>query len=67
MEPQHIRVADSYKNLAVVLRDHGDLEQAKEYFERALAIYLIRLGPDHSSVSTVQRHLAGLQKLSSTV
>ncbi|XP_068688402.1 uncharacterized protein [Montipora foliosa] len=32
---QHIRVADSYKNLAVVLCGHGELEQAKEYLERA--------------------------------
>ncbi|XP_068687772.1 uncharacterized protein [Montipora foliosa] len=31
---QHIRVADSYKNLAVVLCGHGELEQAKEYLER---------------------------------
>ncbi|XP_068688416.1 uncharacterized protein [Montipora foliosa] len=64
---KRIRVADSYKNLAIVLRDHGELEQAKEYFERALSIYLIRLGPGHSNVTTVQRHLARLQKLSSRV
>ena len=64
---QHIRVAHSYKNLAIVLRDHGELEQAKEYFERALSIYLIRLGPGHSNVTTVQRHLARLQKLSRRV
>ena len=56
-----MRVADSYKNLAIVLRDHGELEQAKFFFERKLAIYLIRLGPGHSSVTTLQRHLARLQ------
>ena len=43
--PQHPDVASSYNNLATVLRGQGDLKQAKEYHERALAIMQENLGP----------------------
>jgi len=34
-----------------VYRDLGDLEQAKEYHERAITNYLKKLGPDHLDVA----------------
>lgn len=43
--PDH--TAQSLKNLALVLRDQGDLDQARTLYERALAIREDRLGPDH--------------------
>ena len=52
MGPQHPHVASSYNNLANVLGDQGDLKQAKEYHERALAIMQQTLGPQHPDVAT---------------
>ena len=43
--PEHPDVATSYDNLATVLGDQGDLNKAKEYHERALAIKQQTLGP----------------------
>jgi len=40
-----------------VHRDLGDLEQAKEYFERALTNHLKKLGPDHLNVVTCHNNL----------
>jgi Tetratricopeptide repeat len=39
--------ADSLNNLAVVLRDQGDVDGARALHECALAIYESRLGADH--------------------
>ena len=52
MGSQHPSVATSYGNLATVLRDQGDLKQAKEYHERALTIRLQTLGSQHPGVAT---------------
>ena len=49
---QHPGVASSYNNLATVLSDQGDLKQAKEHHERALAIRQQTLGPQHPDVAT---------------
>ena len=38
--------------LAIVLRGQGDLKQAKEYHERALAIRQQTLGPQHPDVAS---------------
>ena len=48
----------SYNNLANVLRDQGDLKQAKEYHERALAIRQQTLGPQHPDVASSYNKLA---------
>ncbi|XP_074628643.1 uncharacterized protein LOC141886376 isoform X3 [Acropora palmata] len=56
--PQHPGVATSYNSLATVLRDQGDLKQAKEYHERALAIMQQTLGPQHPNVATSYNNLA---------
>ena len=42
---QHPVVASSYNNLANILGDQGDLKEAKEYHERAIAIRQETLGP----------------------
>ena len=42
--------------------DLGDLERAKEYHERALAIYLKRLGPDNDEVASCYHHLGCIQR-----
>ena len=42
-----------------MLRDLGDLKQAKEYFERALAIQLEKLGPHHVNVAISYDNLLG--------
>ena len=36
--PEHVNVATSYHNFALIYQDFGDLEQGKEYQERALEI-----------------------------
>ena len=48
----------SYNNVAIVLRDQGDLKQAKEYHERALAISLQTLGPQHPDVAVSYNNVA---------
>ena len=41
-----------HNNLALIYQDLGDLEQAKEYQQRALKIRLDKLGPEHVHVGT---------------
>ena len=36
--PEHVNVATSYHNFALIYQDFGDLEQGKEYQQRALEI-----------------------------
>ena len=49
---EHVSVATSYGNLALIHKDLGDLEQAKEYQQRALAIKHKKLGAEYVSVTT---------------
>ena len=58
MGSQHPHVACSYNNLAIVLGDQGDLKQAKEYHERALAIRQQTFGPRDPDVATSYNNLA---------
>ena len=55
---QHPKVATSCSNLGNVLHDQGDLKQAKEYHERALAIRQQTLGPQHPDVASSYNNLA---------
>ena len=50
-----------YKKLATVLRE-GDLKQAKEYHERALAVRQETLGPQHPDVASSYKNLASILK-----
>ena len=47
-----------YNNLATVLKYQGELKQAKEYRERALAIRQQTLGPQHPDIATSCNNLA---------
>ena len=53
-------VAECYSNLAAVHKRLGDLQQAKEYYERALAIHLEKLGPDNLDVGTCYNNLGSV-------
>ena len=52
----------SYNNLASICKDLGDLEQSKEYQQRALDIDLGKLGPKHANVAMSYNNLASIYK-----
>ncbi|CAH3177319.1 unnamed protein product, partial [Porites lobata] len=58
--PDHVNVATSYDNLALIYTDLGDFEQAKEYQQRALDIELDKLGPEHVNVARSYNNLASI-------
>ena len=47
-----------FNNVATVLKYQGELKQAKEYYERALAIRRQTLEPQHPDVATSYNNLA---------
>ena len=49
--PNHVKVATSYTNLGSVLKAMDELEQAKDYHQRAIQIYINVLGPNHINVA----------------
>ena len=55
--------AQCHLSLGSVHHDLGDLEQAKEYYERALAICLKKLGPDHLDVAMCYNTLGSVHHL----
>jgi hypothetical protein len=57
---EHPDTATSLNNLALVLRDQGDLDGARPLHERALAIREARLGPDHPETAKSRRNLAAV-------
>ena len=57
---EDVDAATSYINLAETRRTSGDLEQAKEYQQRALAIYLGKLGSEHETIATSCDSLASI-------
>ena len=48
--------------MASILKHLSDLEQAKEYQQRAPAIRLEKLGPEHVDVATSYNNLASIYK-----
>ena len=48
--------------MALVYQDLGDLEQAKEYQQRALKITLEKLGPKHADLATNYNNLTSIYK-----
>ena len=61
--PNHPNVATSLNNLASVLKDLGELQNARDLFERSLGIRRQFLGDDHSKTKTVKRNLDALAKV----
>ena len=60
---QHPDTATSLNNLGFLLQAQRDLGGARPYYERALHIFMARLGPNHVFTQTVQRNLAALEAL----
>ena len=56
--PEHVNVATSYNDLALIYQDLGDFERAKEYQQRALDIQVDKLGPEHVNVAKSYNDLA---------
>jgi hypothetical protein len=56
-----IQVAIDVNNLGGVLRDLGELAQARKCFERALKILRDRLGENHPTTMTVRNNLESLK------
>ena len=57
---EHPSLATAYNKLADLLLTQGDLKQAKEYPERALAIQLQTLGSHHPDVADSYNNLANV-------
>ena len=47
-------------NLGMMLKDLGDLAEARAHFERVLAIDETTFGPDHPKTQLVRRNLDSL-------
>ena len=59
-EPGHPSIAISQSNLAMVLQDLGQLEEARDLLRKAYRAYLGRFGPDHPGTQTVRQNLESL-------
>ncbi len=57
---EHPATATSLNNLALLLKDQGDLAGARPLFERALAISEKALGLEHPSTATSLLNLLAL-------
>ena len=60
--PNNIMVATFYNNLGLVYQDTGELEQAKDYLQRAMDIQMKVLGPNHIDVATSYNNLGLVYK-----
>jgi tetratricopeptide (TPR) repeat protein len=58
--PEHRDMAPRLNNLAVLLKDQGDLSAARPLFERALVVYEKEYGPEHPDTATAIDNLASL-------
>lgn len=59
-ESGHPSIARSQSNLAMVLRDLGDLEEARDLRWKAYSASLERYGPDYPATKTYKRNLDSL-------
>lgn len=62
--PDHVDVAASLNNIAVLLKTSGQFEEAEEMYNRSIAIKENALGPNHPQVLILSVLLAHLQGLS---
>jgi pentatricopeptide repeat protein len=53
-------VADTYNNMAIVLRSQGKLDDAMELHRKALDIKQKTLGEDHSSLADTYNNMANI-------
>ena len=60
--PEHVDVGGNYNSLDNVHFELGDLQQAKEHYERALEIELEKLGSKHVDVSSTYNNLGIVQR-----
>jgi tetratricopeptide (TPR) repeat protein len=60
--PEYPDTAEALNDLALLLKDQGDLAGARPLYERALAIDEKMLGPEHPSTATKLNNLALLLK-----
>jgi len=60
--PDHLDTALSLNNMGMLLKDMGDYEGARPYYERALAIFEVALGPDHPNTRIVHDKRARLSR-----
>jgi tetratricopeptide (TPR) repeat protein len=58
--PDHPTLANRLNNLAAILRDPGQPEEARPLQERALAIDEVAYGPNHPNVATDLNNLAAI-------
>ena len=58
----HPDVATSYSNMAYVYKAKKDLAKAKEHWEKAYAIRLKKLGPNHPNTKFVKGQLDELKE-----
>ena len=61
-EPGHPSIAGSQSNLAQVLKDLGQLEEARDLLRKALASAEKKFEPGHPSIATIQSNLAAVLK-----
>jgi len=59
---EHPQVAINLWWLGIIFRDEGSKYAAKEYFERALAIFKKFLPPNNPTIKTVQGNLDALDE-----
>jgi tetratricopeptide (TPR) repeat protein len=59
-EPGHRSIASSQSNLALVLQDLGQLEEARDLLRRAYSASFERYGGDHPDTKTFKANLEGL-------
>lgn len=56
--PDHVDVAASLNNIAVLLKTSGQFEEAEEMYNRSIAIKEKALGPNHPQVPAWPCHAA---------
>jgi hypothetical protein len=61
-EPGHPEIAISQSNLALVLADLGELEEAKALLKTAYTTFLEKLGPRHPHTQTAKNNLDYVKK-----
>ena len=52
--PEHPDVGTSYWNLGSIYAEKDDKEKARAYLQKAKAIFLKKLGPNHPNTKNVQ-------------